>query len=67
VSLYYSINAFLTHLQTEWPPTAGLAISFAGAVAKIEIVTNQYKYTQNSLVLPEDFKEELRHAGLLNG
>jgi len=38
--------------------------NFVAAVIGIRFVTD--KSSENSLILPEDFIEELRHAGLLN-
>jgi len=63
VSLYYSINAFLTHLKTPSLLTPRSADNFDAAVWSIKFVTN--KSSEISLILPEDFIEELRHAGLL--
>jgi len=62
VSLYYSINAFLTHLKTPSHITSGFTHNFDTAVWLIKFVTN--KSSEDSLILPEDFIEELKRAGL---
>jgi len=64
VSLYYSINAFLTHLKTPSLITPRSTYNFDTAVLFIKFVTN--KSSEGSLILPEEFIEELRHAGLLD-
>jgi len=63
VSLCYSINAFLTHLKTPSIITPRSTYNFDTAVFCIKFVTN--KSSEGSLILPEDFIEELRHAGLV--
>jgi len=63
VSLYNSINAFLTHLKTPSLLTLRVVDNFDTAVYGIKFVTN--KSSESSLILPEDFIEELRHAGLV--
>jgi len=63
VSLYYSIKAFLTHLKTPSLITPHSAFNFDTAVNRIKFVAN--KSSEGSLILPEDFIEELRHAGLV--
>ena len=62
VSLYYSINAFLTHLKTPSLLTFRVADNFDTAVYNIKFVTN--KSSEGSLILPEAFIEELRDADL---
>jgi len=64
VSPYYSINAFLTHLKTPSLLTLNFAANFHTAVLFIGFVTN--KSSEGSLILPEDFIKELRHAGLVS-
>jgi len=63
VSLYYSINAFLTHLKTPSVPTPRLADNFDTAMFFMKFVTDES--SEDSLILPEDFIAELKHAGLL--
>jgi len=63
VSLYYSVNTFLTHLKTPSLLTPHSLENFKVAVLYIKFITN--KSSEGSLILPEDFIEELRHAGLV--
>jgi len=63
VSLYYSINAFLTHVKTPSLITPHSMYNFSIAVGWIKFVTN--KSSEGSLILPEDFIVELRHAGVV--
>jgi len=63
VSLYYPIDAFLTHLKTPSLITPPSVANFDTAVLRIKFVTD--KSSEGSLILPEDFIEELRHAGLV--
>jgi len=62
VNLYYSINTFLTHLQTSLLITPTILLHFAAALQDTHFATNDS--SGNSMLLPEDFIEELRHAGL---
>jgi len=62
VSLYYPIDAFLTHLKALSSLTPQAVYNFVVAVSNIRFVTN--KSSEDLLMLPEDFIDELRYAGL---
>jgi len=68
VSLYYSITTFLTYLNshTKAPNFVNIyffAHRFETAIQRTKFVTD--KSSEDSLILPEDFIEELKHVGLL--
>ena len=68
VSLCYSINTSLTHLNlpskiTDLLPGSRLPDHFHVAVVHVNNMVE--KSSQDSLILPDDFIEELKRAGLL--
>ena len=68
VSPYHSINTFLTHLNspTKYPsfvPNSDLLWHIGIVMQRTKFITD--KSSEDSLILPEDFIEELKHAGLL--
>jgi len=66
--MYYSIITFLTHLNSpsknpDFVSNSRSMWHFEIAIQRTNFVTN--KSSEDSLILPEDFIEELKHAGLL--